>query len=274
MLVSAIVAAAVLAVGQQADPYDFEVNVDYKPDLSAGSPPSCVPDPAGGAVCSGSFTDNQTGKTLTGSARRIGTGQEGPFRTTCDWSFAIRFVIHSTSMAVGEFRELSGGGGQSCSWAVQLADGTVAGDMRGNGTISLAGPLTAQFSMTMTVNVVGGTGAYAGFVGSGTYTHSQTVQLSSGARALAAAAPTSMLDLTLSKGKPKARLWAGRGALRVVTVPGSSCRITARKGAALARKTVRDGDRDGLLSLRLARGRWAVVAACTYATGRAVVTVS
>lgn len=206
---------------------------------------------------------------LTGTARRISTGQQGTFRTTCDWSFEIRYVLHSA----GEFRELSGSGPQTCSWAIELPDGSLAGDMRENATLSLAGPKTSRYSMTMSVNVVGGTGAYARAAGGGECTHTQTSDVSLPGRVLAAVAPTARLDLTLREGKPQARLWPGRRTVRVVTVPGSSCRFAARKGKALVKRIVRDGDRDGLLILRLSRGRWAIAAACTHASARAVVNV-
>lgn len=273
-MVSAIVAAAVLAVGQQVDPYDFEVDVDYKPDLSVSPQPSCSPDGAGGLICDTEFPYVETGRSLTGSGRRISTGQAGTFRTTCDWSFSVHATFHVAGLTDLTFRQLHAGGPQTCSWAIQLAGGTLSGDMRGNATISLAGPRTAQYSLAMTATVVGGTGDFAGLVGGGTYTHSETVPLAlSGARVLAEAAKGSPLQLRLRKGKPVARLWAGRGELRVVTVPGSTCRIRARKGARVVRATVRDGNRDGLLTRRLAPGRWTIVAACTKATARAVVTV-
>lgn len=291
MMLSALVVAAVLAVGQQVDPYDFEVNVDYRPDLNVPVQPSCVPEPGGGFLCTASFTHTETARTLTGSGRRISTGQEGTFRTTCDWSFSLRSVVLSQNFTIKEFRELSGGGSQACSWAIQLASGTLSGDMRGNVSMGLAGPFTARYDATMTVNVVGGTGEFAGLVGGGTYTHSQTVPLTppGGLRALAAAGPPSQLDLSLRKGKPAARISspgarltrALDGGLRVVTVPGASCRATARKGTkTVALGSARDGDRDGLVVVvrklrpRLTPGRWTIVATCTRATARAVVTVS
>jgi hypothetical protein len=276
MAISAVVAAAVLAVGQQVDPHDFEVNVDYKPDLAIAALPTCTP----AGVCTSEFTYSESGRSLSGTGRRISTGQEGTFRTTCDWSLPLRAVFVPKGIAVEEFRELSGSGSQACSWAIQLASGTLSGDMSGAVAVSLAGPLTALYEAMMTVRVVGGTGEFAGLVGGGTYTHSQEVPLSAPSGRSLAAAAGSQLDLTLRKGKPAARVWA-TDALRIVTVAGSSCRTTARKG----RKTVRlgsarDGDRDGLVLVlgklrpRLTLGRWTIKSVCTHATARAVVTVS
>lgn len=286
-MISAVVAAAALALGQQVDPHDFEVDVDIKPDVVVPATPSCVPAEGGGFLCTAQLTDTAAGKSVSGSARQVSTGKTGTFRMTIDWSLSLRAVVLVRNFAVESFRELSGGGQHTASWSIETADGTYVGDMRGTMRVSLAGPLTGRYEGQLTVNVVSGPG---GVVGSGTFSHSQDFPLPTAARLLSLVAATpSTLDLTLSPGKPRARIAspgsglkrATDGGLRVVTVPGSTCKATARKGTrTVTLGSARDGDRDGTVVVvrklrpRLTPGRWTIVATCTRATARAVVAVS
>lgn len=150
-MISAVVAAAALALGQQVDPHDFEVDVDIKPDVVVPATPSCVPAEGGGFLCTAQLTDTAAGKSVSGSARQVSTGKTGTFRMTIDWSLSLRAVVLVRNFAVESFRELSGGGQHTASWSIETADGTYVGDMRGTMRVSLAGPLTGRYEGQLTV---------------------------------------------------------------------------------------------------------------------------
>lgn len=271
------------------DPYDFEVTVAAGiPTPGPGLPTCSAPDADGVRTCaiSGEISTGASLANLTGVVRQTSTGRSGRLSAICRWSGDFRATARVGSSLSVELTALSGSVKQWCSWFVSLPGaGNITGSMSGGGSLALAGPTSGAYTGTLDVSVGGGAGEFAGLIGSGSFTHRQEfpVPLGYALRSLTAAhSEPSRLQLSLRKGKPRALVAAPAArlsaqtdtGLRVVSVPGSSCGATARKGTRSVRLApALDRNRDGLVVVvpklrpKLATGRWTIAVKCTYRVG-------
>lgn len=151
-LVLCFCAATVVATGSAGaagiDPHDFDVQMTETPSIVPGTSPDLV----------------ITGARMVGTVRERRSDRSGRIEATCD------FELH-VSISGGR---ADASGSQRCSWFMRFADGTMTGTLEGSNRTSI-GPEGGTMTGTMTVSVVAGTGAFAGKVGSGTFTQSQQI---------------------------------------------------------------------------------------------------
>lgn len=145
-----VLTATVVATGSAGaagiDPHDFDVKMTTNPQINVGNSPDIV----------------ISGVRMAGTVAERGTNRSGTMEATCD------FELHVTQSG----QQVNASGTQRCSWFMSFSDGTLAGTLEGSNrtTMSLDG---GSMTASTTVSVVAGTGAFAGKVGSGTFTQSQ-----------------------------------------------------------------------------------------------------
>ena len=293
-----------------AIPYDFQIEVTagIPPVQLDTLPPKCsAPDADGVYTCTSRGSAAAVGLPLAGVVREASTGRSGTLDAVCRWDGrrdtrgnTFEATVRATSLTSMELTALAGYESQDCSWRVTVGASSIAGMMSGGGYLSPAGPATGSYSGTLAVFVSGGTGEFAGLVGSGTYAHNQEFPIpfpTPFRRVAAAAVEPSRLQLSLHEGKArvlvsspaKTLTKATDSGLRVVSVPGASCKAVASKGTRRVKLgPVRDSNRDGLVVVasklrpKLAPGRWSIAVSCAYtaagktatASGRVVTAVS
>lgn len=145
-------AVAVVAAGSVGaagfDPHDFDVKLTKTPAIDMGTSPDVV----------------ISGARMAGTVDERGTSRSGTIEATCDYE------LHVTQSG----QSANASGSQRCSWFMSFADGTMTGTLEGSSRTSI-GPEGGSMTGTMVVSVVAGTGAFAGKVGSGTFTESQRI---------------------------------------------------------------------------------------------------
>lgn len=279
--------AAQAAPAAGFDPYDFDVKIEMGGDFGGGSP-SCRDDGAGGQVCTMAVDVSETGKAAKGTVRQKSRDLSGSIETVCDMSMRMRQVMRMSRTGGMKIEEFSGSGSQRCSWHMDFGAGsTLTGTIAGEMSQGLVNAATGYFRGHFDVVVTAGTGAFDGYVGTGSFDNSDEFPLTrdapdgppsgseppptspppstapSGAtRSLAsvvvAAKEGGAMKLKLRKGRPIAKIVApapklsrtdAKAVLRVVTAPGATCTASARAGAAkVALGRAVDTDRDGAVA--------------------------
>lgn len=151
-LVLCLLAATVFATGSAGaagiDPHDFDVQMTDSPKIDLGASPDVV----------------LSGLQMAGTVRERGSDRSGRIEATCDFELHVSF----------SGQRWAASGAQRCSWFMRFADGTMTGTFEGSSRTSV-GPDGGTMTGTLTVTVVAGTGAFAGKVGSGTFSQSQQI---------------------------------------------------------------------------------------------------
>lgn len=282
----AVVLVVVASAGAAVGPLEFRLSITSGFPAVQPSGIQCgEADASGVRACSARAASRENGQTLTASATQPATGRSGVLDATCDWDVDARATANVAPPLSVTVTGLEGTAAESCAWSVRLATGSLAGTMRGSGPVSLVDAATGAYDGTISVDVAGGSGEFAGVVGSGTFAHRQTFPLTFSPRALAAArAEESQLTLALRTGRPRVLVAAPQGrvtaardsGIRVVTAPRSRCSAIAtagRRRVSFARVADRDGDGEIVLAprvvRRLARGTWKLAVSCAYSGGTA-----
>ncbi len=197
-LLSLLLATATVSA-QQAPPNPGEFVVALQP---AGAPPTGLPNcdppletigPATSFPVTARCTDatSATGQTQTGTVSNptlaASTGDPGftagTISALCDITQDYAFTLQITPTG-STMQRFSGAFFQACSFQLVFADAgasTLSGTIEANGRLGNAdGSVVnnaAQVEVIAKVFVTGGTGAFAGYVGSGTFAQTETIDL-------------------------------------------------------------------------------------------------
>ena len=292
-----VLAAALLALGAFSataapaagfDPYDFDVKIEMGGDFGGGTP-SCRDDGAGGQVCTVAVDVSETGTAAKGTVRQKSRDLSGSIETVCDMAMRMRQVMRMSRSGGMKIEEFSGTGSQRCTWHMDFGAGsTLTGTIAGEMSQGLVNAETGYFRGRFDVVVTAGTGAFDGYVGTGSFDNRDEFPLlrdapnspPSGSEPPSGAAPPppstapagatrslafvlvaakegGAMKLKLRKGRPIAKIIApgpklargSKATLRVAAAPGSTCTAFARSGAAkVALGRAVDTDRDGAVA--------------------------
>ncbi len=191
-----VVVSAAGALGSTtATRVDIPSAADIAVDLNGG-PPQLGNIPSGGMdscnlptagarppfsfSCPFDYKYAQSGAAMSGTATWAAKNLSGPFTATCDYDVAIHGKVSvdvSAAGAVSQAFDFGGSGSQACSWTLNLSGATLTGTLSGVLTFGQADATTASFKGDFTVNVLSGTGQFAGAVGSGSFTENETMDL-------------------------------------------------------------------------------------------------
>ncbi len=118
---------------------------------------------------------------MSGTATWTSKNLSGALTATCDYNIAIHGKVTTNVSATGSTSspvfDFGGSGSQACSWTITFSGSTLTGTMTGVLTFGQADATTGSFKGNFTVNVVSGTGLFAGAVGSGSFTENETMDL-------------------------------------------------------------------------------------------------
>ena len=199
VLLLGLAIGALPAAAQEAPPNPGDFIVSLQP---AGTPPTGLPNcdppletigPATSFPVTARCTDatSATGQTQTGTVSNptlaASTGDPGftagTISALCDVTQDYAFTLQITPTG-STMQRFSGAFFQACSFQLVFADAgasTLSGTIEANGRLGNAdGSVVnnaAQVEVTAKVFVTGGTGAFAGYVGSGTFTQTETIDL-------------------------------------------------------------------------------------------------
>lgn len=199
LALAAVPLGATTAHAQTAppNPGDFVIAMQ-PPGAPSTAPPDCTPSlttlgPTTAFPVTANCTDttSATGQTQTGTASNptlaASTGDAGFANGTvtalCDstQNIAMTLLITATGSTMQKF---GGTFFQACSFKMAFADAqasTLIGTIEANGRLGSADGTvvnnTAQVQLDAKVYVTGGTGAFAGYVGSGTFAQTETINL-------------------------------------------------------------------------------------------------
>ncbi len=306
--------SATVATADEFRPDDFDVNIEMGPDQGQGDAdePSCTVNPDLTQTCTAEQDVSQQDRRASGTVRHITSGLEGTIETICDFDMHSRFsFVMSMPTDPGlppemTVLDVSGSARMRCAWHMSYDDGSsLTGRIAGSMTMQLIDAATGRVRMTdsFTVDVVHGSGHFAGLVGSGTFGHSEEFELfgpdgpegpgdgpggesrrtARAAASVGTRAEGSAMNLKLRKGAARASIVSpdsrikrkDRAALQVVTAPGSKCRATATKsgkrvslGAARAKSNGNAAFR-GAVGAKLKSGKWTLKANCRTGKGTA-----
>lgn len=173
-----VLAAALLTLGALSataapaagfDPYDFDVKIEMGGDFGGGTP-SCRDDGDGGRVCTVAVDVSGTGKAAKGTVRQKSRDLSGSIETVCDMSMRMRQVMRMSRSGGMKIEEFSGSGSQRCSWHMDFGAGsTLTGTIAGEMSQGLVNAETGYFRGRFDVVVTAGTGAFDGYVGTGSF---------------------------------------------------------------------------------------------------------
>lgn len=176
---TAAAAGASGASGAELQNYEVRLQVGEGP-----TQPTCTTNSDGSQTCTVAQSVSFTDKTFTGSVTDKANGKTGTITSTCDMSSQMLMTTNMPASTPGQSRPptqtimaASGHTVMSCNWEMSFSDGTMNVVVQGTTTMSQVNSRDAAFHGTLNVNVVAGTGSYAGMVGTGSWNQDQTVPI-------------------------------------------------------------------------------------------------
>jgi hypothetical protein len=187
LLFIALAAAALMPAAAVAGGFELE---NYEVRLQPGespSQPACTTNADGSRTCTMDQSFSFSDKTSTGTVTDKKSGKAGTITSTCDMSSQMLMTLNMPALVAGQSTPQTqtivaadGHAKMSCNWEMRFSDGTMNCAIEGTMTLSEVNSKEVAFHGTIDVNVLAGTGSYAGLVGNGVWNQDQTIPVGGG----------------------------------------------------------------------------------------------
>jgi hypothetical protein len=182
LLFIALAAAVLVPATAVAGGFELE---DYEVRLQpaeAPNQPACTTNADGSQTCTMDQSFSFSDRTSTGTVTDNKSGKTGTITSTCDMSSQMLMTLNVPALSPGQSTPQTqtivaadGHAKMSCNWEMRFSDGTMNCAIEGTMTLSEVNSKEVAFHGTIDVNVLAGTGSYAGLVGNGVWNQDQTI---------------------------------------------------------------------------------------------------